>query len=122
MKNNIIGFGLLGLLILALVFAALDGIKGSTHRFPAVITGHRYVAPWTETQVSVDSDGHTSITTVDHPAEYHLYCIEVESDGEAPRTYDIDQQSRFDLPDGTPVTVAARVGHWTKARWFPSID
>lgn len=106
---------------LALIFMGADCCSGHTKRFEANVISHHYVAAWTETSVSTDSDGHTTVDTTYHPEEFHVICGEA---GGEQRTFDVSttRGTYYSVTNDQEVTVIARIGKWSKAAYLPTIE
>jgi hypothetical protein len=117
--HQILGIIIAGILALLLVFACVDCASGTTRHFECHITGHHYVPPRTETQMTTDSDGDISFHTVHHPEEFHLLCA--EHGGIAQFDIQVPRARYHAITNGQDVTVKTRQGKWTGANWMPYI-
>lgn len=104
---------------LAVSFLLVDCSCGTTRFFECSVTGHHYVEPWTEISQSVDSDGNSTVSTIQHPEEFHILCE--ESDGTLTFDCPTSRQDYYQITNGEPVTVSTRQGKWTKGQYLPSI-
>lgn len=109
----------LGLVSLALLFVAADCACGTRQQWLCVVSGRQYIAPWVEVNASTDSDGQTHVYTINHSAQWRLFCSELDG----ARKFDVNTTAlKYNtLTNGQEVTVATRQGRWTGAGYLPTI-
>jgi hypothetical protein len=103
-----------------IVCICVDCGAGTTRYFECSVAAHHYEPAWTQITTSTDSNGNTSVDTVDHPEEFHLICQQLQG----VETFDVSSSRAkyYTITNDECVTVAVRVGRWTGAHYCPRID
>lgn len=113
-------FILFGFFGLAAMFLVVDCSAGKTRYLECSVRDHHYVAPWTETRVSTDDEGHVHIDTTRHPEEFHVICSELQG----ANVIDCHTSSSLyhSVTNSQIVTVRTRQGRWTGGQYLPCLQ
>jgi hypothetical protein len=107
-------------LSLLLIFLMTDCVCGTTKYYECYVTGREYKPPWTEIRTDIDTEGRTSINTIHHPEEYHLFCVET---GGAESFDCLTTATLYhSITNEQDVTVNTRKGKWTGKLWVPTVE
>lgn len=110
---------IISVLSIVTVSICIDCSCGENKHHECFISGKRYVPPYTETSVEVDSDKSTHVIVVNHPEEYHIECSEYGSQS----LYDVQMSPIYyaQATNNQSVIVKTRQGKWTKFNYLPTI-
>lgn len=102
-----------------IAFFIADFSGGKTRFLECYVADREYKPAWTDISTYTDSDGHTQVTTIHHPEEYHLICYE---HGESVIDVSTSRGIYYTVTNHQEVTVKVRQGRWTHAKYVPQID